>query len=113
MPRVISPDTVERILQVHREQSDRIAPTLGAEMLAANAPVAGVASLLRTSTPTVLRWMRGESTPRDIYHKSIRKLTAILRKAKSEQVTPLVGTYKVRMEALMTLVRNHTGAAVD
>lgn len=111
MPRVIAPETVERILQVHKEQSDRIAPALGAEMVAANVPVAGVASLLRVTTPTVLRWMRGESTPRETYHRSIRKLTAILRRAKKERRTPLAGTYRARMTELHAIVAEFKSSA--
>lgn len=104
MPRNIEPDTVRHILALHKAQPDRIAPALGAEMLNANVPVAGVAALLRVTTPTVLRWMRGESMPREIYHRSIRKLTAILRRARKEKRTPLVGVYTARMAKLHELV---------
>lgn len=116
MPRTIESDTVQRILALHKAQPDRIAPALGAEMLNANVPVAGVAVLLRVTTPTVLRWMRGDSMPREVYHRSIRKLTAILRRAKKEKLTPLVGVYSARVAKLRELVlamKDSVGEAED
>ncbi len=113
MPRKLDTLTVETILAVHKAQPDRIAPALGAEMLHANIPVVGIAALLRVTPPTALRWMRGDATPREVYHRSIRKLTAIIRKAKKEKATPLVGTYQERMQKLQELVATFKAAGSD
>lgn len=113
MPRTLDRDTIATISTVHKQQSDRVAPALGAEMIAANLPLLGVAALLRVSAPTALRWMKGETTPKEVYHRSIRKLTAMIRKAKRDKVVPLTGSYPQRMIKLQELVATYRTAPTD
>ena len=77
-------------------------------MLMGNVPVEIVATLLSVSEPTVYRWMYGHSEPRDADKlQKMKKLLAILRKAKKAKELPLTGNMKTRIDTFIELVKKY------
>jgi hypothetical protein len=108
MGRVITDERRAQIKAAREASPDALGPALAELIIAGNVPVEGVAAVLAVSEPTIYRWMYGQAEPRDSEKiLRVRRLLAVLRRAKKEKDTPLEGSTPVRVVALVTLIKSH------
>jgi hypothetical protein len=90
--RMLSPDSVKKILDALREDRTALGPRLGYAAYNARVPAAVIADLMPTSEQSVYRWYYGVE-PRRSFRKKIRALTEILQFATKSGYLPVPGTH--------------------
>lgn len=105
MGRIITKERAAEIRQARLDKPEALGPALAELIIDGGIPVSGVATLLAVSEPTIYRWMYGQAEPRDADKiAKVKKLLALLRKARRAKDTPLNGSTKEREQKLIELV---------
>ena len=108
MGRIITIERKAQIAQAREDKPEALGPVLAELIIDGNIPVEGVAAILEVSEPTIYRWMYGQSEPRDqVKIRTVKKLIAIIRKAKRSKDIPLAGNTRERTIAFLKTVETH------
>ena len=107
MARGITAEQKRKIADLHKANPDEMGPALGDLVYKNNIPPSCVAAILEVTEPTVYRWFYLTAYPQPTYHKEIRGLIAILRKAEKARELPLIGTFDKRASLLGALIRKY------
>lgn len=109
MARTISQEKIMSISEERVRNPDAIGPKLGEFVVGFGVPVEVLAKMLNVAEPTVYRWIFSQAEPRDKDKiAKIKRLLAILAKAKRAKDLPLSGSMKDRQRALARIVEVHT-----
>jgi hypothetical protein len=111
MGRIINAEKVAQIKAARLSNPELLGPALGELVIESNVPVVAVAELLHVAEPTIYRWMYGESEPRDADKVlKLKRLLALLRKARKGKEFPLLGTTEARVELVVQLIEKYKPA---
>lgn len=107
MARGITAEQKHKVAELRRDNPDYMGPALGDIVYRNNIPPSAIAAMLDVAAPTLYRWFYMETDPRGVYHKQIRRLLALLRKAERGRDLPLRGTYQKRVKALGEIITKY------
>ena len=107
MARGITAEQKRKIADLHKANPDEMGPTLGDLVYKNNIPPSAIAAVLEVTEPTIYRWFYLTAHPQPVYHKEIRNLIAILRKAEKARELPLDGTFDKRVSLLGAVIRKY------
>jgi hypothetical protein len=112
MGRIITAEKVQQIKDARANNPDLLGPALGELVIEGNVPVCAVAELLHVSEPTIYRWMYGNHDPRDADKVlKLKRLLALLRKAKKGKDFPLLGTTEERVALVVQIIEKYKPVA--